>query len=61
VKQIKVVWIALMVILKKGMNCQSIERIEELLALEKNPQQMTKDDVTLYFGNLAEIIRLNLT
>jgi hypothetical protein len=46
VKQINVVWIALMVILKKGMNCQSIERIEELLALEKNPQQMTKDDVT---------------
>jgi hypothetical protein len=44
VKQI-LVWTALMVILKKGMNCQSIKRIEELLAMEKHPQQMTKDDV----------------
>jgi hypothetical protein len=43
---------------------RSIERLEELLEilenLERHPQQMIKDDVILYFGNLAKIIRLDL-
>jgi hypothetical protein len=43
---------------------KSIERVEELLevleSLEKHPQQMIKDDVILYFGNLAKMIRLQL-
>lgn len=43
---------------------KSIERVEDLLevleSLEKHPQQMIKDDVILYFGNLAKMIRLQL-
>lgn len=43
---------------------RSIERLEELMEilenLERHPQQMIKDDVILYFGNLAKILRLDL-
>jgi hypothetical protein len=43
---------------------KSIRGIENLLdsleSVERNPEQITKDDIILYFGNLAKVIRINL-
>ena len=43
---------------------KSIRGIENLLdsleSVERNPEQITKDDIILYFVNLAKVIRINL-
>jgi hypothetical protein len=43
---------------------KSIRGIENLLdsleSVEGNPEQITKDDIILYFGNLAKVTRINL-